>query len=645
VHKFGSGTTSIRVTQDLQLLSGLPPLVREGDRYIAMLTLRNTTAREMKVRATLQGTAHGGTEFARTPLTLAPQEVVLPAGGAQELAWPVDVPDDVFSIGWEGAAIEQGGGGAQDRLKVTQLVSAAVPVRLMQATLQQLDGSFTLPVAAPVDALPASGVKRGGINVAVQPRLSGALPGMRRFFEAYPFTCLEQKASKAIGLRDAKLWAALTNALPTYLDSHGLASYFPPRIEDGPQGSDRLTAYVLAAAHEGGFEFPPGVRDQMLQGLVAFVEGRIERRFWSPKADLEVRKLAAIEALSRYGRAQPRMLGSVNLTPNLWPTAALVDWVSLLRRMAGMADRAQRLDEAQQILRSRLTFAGATLKFSNEDDDFWWWLMDSADANAARLILAMLDDPAWKDDLPRLVVGSLARQRGGAWLTTTANLWGSLALDKFAAKFESARIVGKTQATIGDKVLGIDWAARADGGAMALPWPASPGTLSVVQQGTGRPWLSVQSLAAVPLKEPIAAGYTVVRSLSAVEQKAKGRWSRGDVIRVRLEIEAQNDMTWVVASDPVPGGATILGSGLGRDSILATRGERRKGSAWAAYEERTFEAWRSYFEFLPRGKHVVEYTLRLNNPGRFALPPTRVEAMYAPESFGAAPNSALEVQP
>ena len=42
---------------------------------------------------------------------------------------------------------------------------------------------------------------------------------------------------------------------------------------------------------------------------------------------------------------------------------------------------------------------------------------------------------------------------------------------------------------------------------------------------------------------------------------------------------------------------------------------------------------------------MVEYTLRLNNPGRFVLPPTRVEAMYAPESFGEAPNAALEVAP
>jgi alpha-2-macroglobulin len=41
----------------------------------------------------------------------------------------------------------------------------------------------------------------------------------------------------------------------------------------------------------------------------------------------------------------------------------------------------------------------------------------------------------------------------------------------------------------------------------------------------------------------------------------------------------------------------------------------------------------------------VEYTVRLNNPGRFALPPTRVEAMYAPESFGESPNTAWEVGP
>jgi hypothetical protein len=125
----------------------------------------------------------------------------------------------------------------------------------------------------------------------------------------------------------------------------------------------------------------------MLAGLTAFAEGRIERRFWSPRQDLDVRKLAAVEALSRYGRAQARMLGSVNLTPNVWPTAAVIDWLNILRRVEGIPEQAARRDEAEQILRSRLTYAGTTMTFSTERDDFWWWLMDSADANSARLIL------------------------------------------------------------------------------------------------------------------------------------------------------------------------------------------------------------------------------------------------------------------
>ncbi len=648
--QFGTGNASVRVTQDLQMLPGLPPLVREGDQFSAMLTLRNTTTREMKVRATLQGSAQSGAEIARTPIALPPQEVVLQANSAKELTWGVAVPKEAYSLAWEASVEEVGGAAAKDKVKVTQQVTPAVPVRVLQATLQQLDAPVSLPIAPPADALTAAdGRLRGGLQVTAQPRLTGALPGIRRYFETYPFVCLEQKTSKAVGLKDNALWTTVANTLPTYLDNDGLASYFPPRAEDGARGSDRLTAYLIAAAHEAGFEWPAPAKAQMLDGLTVFVEGRIERKFWSPRADLEVRKLAAIEALSRHGRAQPKMLGSINLTPQQWPTAAVIDWLNILKRVPGIPDQPKRLTEAQQILRSRLTWAGTTLRFSNETDDFWWWLMDSADANAARLVLAVLDEPSWKDDLPRLVVGALGRQRHGAWLTTTANLWGSLALDKFSAKFEGEKVTGRTVAVTAtgttDAQGAIDWARQSEGGRTLLGWPTAAGQLNVAQEGTGKPWLTVQSLAAIPLKAPLRAGYGITRSVSAVEQKDKGTWSRGDVMRVRLEIDAQSDMTWVVVSDPVPGGATLLGSGLGRDSAIAASNERREGAAWAAFEERSFEAYRSYYEYLPKGRHVVEYTVRLNNAGTFSLPPTRIEAMYAPESFGEAPNATLAVAP
>ncbi len=47
---------------------------------------------------------------------------------------------------------------------------------------------------------------------------------------------------------------------------------------------------------------------------------------------------------------------------------------------------------------------------------------------------------------------------------------------------------------------------------------------------------------------------------------------------------------------------------------------------------------------VPRGPWSLEYTVRFDNPGRFELPPTRVEVLYAPEVFAELPNAAVEVE-
>ena len=642
---FGTGSTSVRVTQDLQMLSGLPPLARAGDRFDAGFTLRNTTARAMTVTASLQGRAQGA-EMGTQPAAQTVQTVQLAAGAAAEVRWPVQVPAGATRIDWEASAQESGAPSnpptkpAADRLKIVQAIAPAVPQRVWQASLQALEGPVSLPLAAPADALPGSAL----VNVALVPRLSGELPGLRRYFETYPYSCLEQKASRAIALRDTAGWARLRDDAAGYLDTDGLAHYFPPGAGSAATGSDRLTAYLITAAHEGSVAWPDTTRDAMLQGLQAFVEGRIERRFNAPRADLDVRKLAALDALARHGRVQPRLLGSIAWTPAAWPTSALLDAWSLYRRVDTLPDRETRLDELQRLIRSRLVAGGTSLKFSTEAQDDWWWLMDGPDANAARLLLAATEVPAWKDDVAQILSGTLARQKRGAWSTTTANLWGVLALERFAARFESVPVTGRSTVQHGAQALTLDWAVAPGGDMLQLPvGDGSP--LRAQHEGSGRPWMTVQILAAVPLKAPLFAGYRISKTVTAVQRKQPNVWSRGDIVRVRIEVDASVDMAWVVVADPVPAGATLLGSGLGRDSTIATQGERREGRAWPAFEERAADAWRGYFDWMPRGKQVVEYTLRLNTSGRFGLPPTRVEAMYSPETFGELPNAAWEIGP
>jgi uncharacterized protein YfaS (alpha-2-macroglobulin family) len=76
-----------------------------------------------------------------------------------------------------------------------------------------------------------------------------------------------------------------------------------------------------------------------------------------------------------------------------------------------------------------------------------------------------------------------------------------------------------------------------------------------------------------------------------------------------------------------------------------TQEEKREGWAWPAYEERSFEAFRAYYRYVPKGTWVLEYTIRLNQSGSFRLPPTRVESLYFPEMFGEIPNRIFKVLP
>ena len=70
---FGTGSTSIRSSQNLLMLSGIAPLVREGDQFRAEFPLRNTTHQAMDVL--VHGRVDGLSEpLVPQTLSLAPSQ-------------------------------------------------------------------------------------------------------------------------------------------------------------------------------------------------------------------------------------------------------------------------------------------------------------------------------------------------------------------------------------------------------------------------------------------------------------------------------------------------------------------------------------------------------------------------------------------
>jgi len=625
---FGTGYTSIRSTQDLMVLAGLAPVVREGDKYYAGFTIRNTSGQPMDI--TLSASV------AEMKWQILPLAATLAAGESKEIGWNTTAPFGIEKMTWTLDARDAKSNTA-DRISVTQNVVPATPVSTCQSTITQLDKPYRLEVERPASAIPGL----GGVKTTLKPKLSEGLDGVMDYMKRYPYPCMEQKISVAVTLRDEALWKANMGKLPAYLDNAGLVKFFPLNFLCG---SPTLTSYILAIADEAGWSIPENAKEKMQNGLTNFIAGKATCPSWYPAADLSIRKLSAIEALSRDGKATAAMLGSISIEPNLWPTSAVIDWRNILRNVRDIPDHAARVKEAEQILRSRLNFQGTTMGFSTERSDALWWLMVSADVNAVRALITLMNEPSWKEDMPRLAQGALARQKKGHWDLTLANAWGVLAMEKFSRTFESAPVAGQTITNLGRQTKILNWNANAKGRTELLAWPVRKSAISISHAGSGKPWLSVSSLAAIPLTKPFSSGYKIKKTISPVSQKYPNRWTKGDVLRVRLDLEAEADQTWVVVNDPTPAGTTILGGGLGRDSQILTTGEKKEGGVWPAFEERTFEAFRAYYEFVPKGKWRVEYTVRLNASGTFHMPATRVEAMYFPEMLGEWPNAAVTVE-
>lgn len=651
--EFGDGAATIRTTRELATFSGLPPLVREGDAFAAEFTLRNTGDRPLDVVA--KGSVAGGAaaalpvasgsqaadtaalgSAASGPLRdLEPQRVTLAPGEGRTVTWPVAVPAGQRELAW---TVRASAGDVEDVLAVKQKVVPAHRVEVVQATLAQLDGTSSMPVAAPRGAVTDAG--GSGIAVSAAASLATTLDATKDWLARYPYTCLEQRVSVAIGREDDAAWTKLAGELASFQDADGLLTYFPgERL-----GDDRLTAYVLSVAKAAGRALPEDVESNMVAGLQGFVAGRVLRSSGLDVPDRTLRRLSAIEAIARAGKAEASMLGSIELAPALWPTSAVLDWSSILARTKDIPDAAARQREVEQVLRARLDLSGTTLAFAGERDDDLWWMMASGDSNAVRLLLHLSEHGLWKEDAPRVLRGVVARREGGAWQTTVANAWGVVAMRRFAAAYEGEQVGGRTGVALAGAEASIDWSAPQR--TVTLPWPDALADLTLRHDGAGKPWITTVARAAVPRTEPVAAGYRISRSVTPLDPHADGLLRRGDRLRVRLEIDAQREMWWVVVDDPVPAGASHLGSGLGRGAAGIVGGAAGADDLLhPAFVERSQQSWRAYLRHLPRGRSRLEYTIRVNQAGTFGMPATRVEALYAPELFGEAPNAVVQVEP
>src|SRR5260370_19141616 len=135
--RFGTGFATIRSTQDLMLLSGVSPIIRNGDSFAAEFTVRNASehAFDAIVNAKIDG-------LAQVPTA---QKLALGPGQGKSIAWNVAVPAGVRELKYHvDASVEHG---PPDHLLIAQRGIPAVPVRKVQAKLLRLAEPVLQPIA------------------------------------------------------------------------------------------------------------------------------------------------------------------------------------------------------------------------------------------------------------------------------------------------------------------------------------------------------------------------------------------------------------------------------------------------------------------------------------------------------------------
>ncbi|MBU6165384.1 MAG: alpha-2-macroglobulin [Alphaproteobacteria bacterium] len=596
---FGTGSAAMRTTQDLQILPGIPPLVRSGDGFVATATLRNTSAAAMLASV---GLTHGST-------SLPARRVRLPAGGAASLRWPLVAG----APGTRRIAISASAGTARDSVAISQTVEPAVPEQVIAASLIRPGQMLALQ--------PPPGAQSGQISIAMLRSLA-SLPGVAAHMAAYPHDCIEQRLSRAVATGNRAGWDSEAAGILAHADTTGLLRFFPTTSLPGDAD---LTAYVLRLSRLSGWPLPDIARARLIAGLTPIADGRT--------AAADATRLAALAALAGEGVPVARLLAGLDIVPDRWGPAALMDWLAIAQASGNRGEVIATLSR----LRARLDDRGTVLRLAGVADD--WALMADPDAALARLLLIASADANWAGDAPRLARALAQAQQRGHWRTTPANALGSLALQGFARRFEAGPVSGRSRVTLGDSSASITWPASGDPAPARLPLRA--GTLAIAHAGTGTPWAQVTLAAAIPQSRALSAGLRLVRTIRPVAQAVPGRWSRGDVIAVRLTVQAAAPTPWVALIDPLPPGATILGTGLAGRSELLDAGRSGSGLPPDWIDRRT-GAVQAYWRELS-GTAAIEYRLRLGSEGRFTLPPARAEAMYAPDIRAALPATGLIV--
>lgn len=678
--RFGFGESNITASKKLMIRPALPRALRVGDAFEAsmVLTTKDLAATDVAVTLKAAGLAVDG-----------PTTITAHVGPGKQV--PVRFKVRATQPGNASLDVEARAAGASDRVVLARTVALPISIKTVAAY-----GETT--AANAVELGPLDGVRpdQGGLKVKVaSSALVGLETSFDRLLE-YPYGCTEQLVSRALPLlllRDlgkfagarlpAKTDAVIDDAIGKTL-AHQSSSGGFGFWEDDP-AVVWLSAYstmMLEEAAKRGHAVPREARDRAVSFLRQSLAPNIpppddvvdDKDDDTAVEDSENGPLPTLslgdtrgrmfanaamiaDALASSGAPDP---GSMNRLYDVRAKKPLFARAFLLHAMAVAKMPAAQLQTLAKELEDRLK-VDANNATAMPEGPVYAPMLDSSARTTALVLRALLAVDPKHPLAPRLARGLLSARVDGAWRSTQENVWALVALDGYRKAQESGAAAFEARVFFGGDELGHAALKGLQEESFALPAGklGKSGLLTVSMEGSGKLFWSAElryATTALPTK-PADRGFFLekrVRSVSPGEleaalktlPKAVAPKARiGELVLVDLLFETAEARDQVVIDDPLPAGVEPLdikletvakSQDVGDGPFVAHASTANKpASAYASvHREHHDDRVLTFLGHVEPGLYRFRYVARATSAGTFVVPPTTVEAMYAPEISG-----------
>lgn len=461
----------------------------------------------------------------------------------------------------------------------------------------------------------------------------------------WPFVSIQ--VSRALSLAKSKGFDVADNTLSS-------AQGYLKTIEDHlDKTSDLLTrrsisAYALYVRYLMGDKDPAKARNLIHNAIESYSDKNARRD-----------SSAALPNAS----AQDKVLAVLPLEALGW----------LLPVISGDKDSTSEIALLRGAIAGKVTETASRAEFNDDAYKANWYYVYYSDTrlNAVMLEALMLDQP---DSIliPKLANTLLARRKAGRWNNTQENFTVLVALDNYFNKYEKQTPDFIARSWLGNNYVGETKFAGRSTDTQVINVPVrflqthpDASDLFIAKEGAGRLYYRVAFNYAPKelLLDAYDNGFSVTRSYEAVENPSdvkkdnEGIWhiKSGATVKVKIEITVPEQRYHVALTDPLPAGMEPVNAALAGTRTIQPEADKSSSADGLFYYPWWRDAWfehqnlkdfraEAFSSYLWGGKYNYSYIIKATTPGVFIVPPSKIEEMYAPETFGRAASDRVVIE-